>query len=334
MAHLVRLRIAGAAVAAAALTIGGLSTATAAQAAQRRAIAGTHPAWAVAANRLGTQAATSGSISARIYLAGRDQAGLTRYASAVSAPGSGSYGHYLTAAQLLARYGATRAQVAAIESWVRSAGLRVTSANREIGGYVAVTGSLAAASRAFGTGFATFRGPDGHSYRAPDQPASAPAGVAADILAITGLSTQPELMRPYLPPPGPNYWIAKPCSKYYGQKIAHNKPTAYGRHQPWTNCGYTPQQIRGAYGVTSSGMTGRGQTVAIVDAYDSPTMPGDANKFARVTGVQPFRRGQYAQHLRTLAINGEGRAALRATRGYDDATGVGSPRDYIQSFER
>jgi hypothetical protein len=33
----------------------------------------------------------------------------------------------------------------------------------------------------------------------------------------------------------------------------------------------------------------------------------------------------------TLGINGEG-AALPAVRGYDDATGVGSPARYIQSF--
>jgi hypothetical protein len=34
----------------------------------------------------------------------------------------------------------------------------------------------------------------------------------------------------------------------------------------------------------------------------------------------------------TLGINGEGAAALPAVRGYDDATGVGSPARYIQSF--
>ena len=49
-------------------------------------------------------------------------------------------------------------------------------------------------------------------------------------------------------------------------------------------CGYTPRQVRGAYGVTASGMTGAGQTVAIVDAYASPTMLSDANTYARVVG--------------------------------------------------
>jgi len=35
---------------------------------------------------------------------------------------------------------------------------------------------------------------------------------------------------------------------------------------------------------------------------------------------------------RTLGIDGEGAAALPAVKGYDDATGVGSPARYIQSF--
>ena len=44
-------------------------------------------------------------------------------------------------------------------------------------------------------------------------------------------------------------------------------------------------------------MTGKGQTVAIVDAYASPTMQSDANQFATVVGDKPFRPGQYQQYL-------------------------------------
>ncbi len=147
--------------------------------------------------------------------------------------------------------------------------------------------------------FGSFKGPDGHIYRAPEQPASAPASVAGSILTVSGLDTAPHMAKPAdtLPPPGPNYWVAGPCSQYYGQKIATTEPPAYGRSQPWTKCGYTQAQIRGAYGVTASGMTGKGQTVAIVDAYASPTMPFDANHFAGVTGDRPFRPGQYQQYL-------------------------------------
>ena len=111
-----------------------------------------------------------------------------------------------------------------------------------------------------------------------------------------GLDTAKSVMKPSLPPPGPNYWVAKPCSTYYGEKTATNKPKAYGKHQPWAVCGYTPSQVRGAYGVTASGMTGKGQTVAIVDAYASPTIRADANQFATVVGDNQFGPGQFKQY--------------------------------------
>jgi subtilase family serine protease len=144
-----------------------------------------------------------------------------------------------------------------------------------------------------------FKGPDGKMYRSPEQSASAPASVASAVLTISGLDTAPHDMKPALPPPGSNYWIARPCGKYYDQKTATTEPSAYGKSQPWNVCGYTQAQIRGAYGVTSSKMTGKGVTVAVVDAYPSPTMPDDANKFAKATGDKAFRPGQYKQYLMT-----------------------------------
>ncbi len=84
-------------------------------------------------------------MNARIYLAGQDPAGLTAYATAVSTPTNALYGNYLSPAQVQALYGPTSAQVHAIEAWVRSAGLRVTGVKSQVGGYVSVTGSVAAA---------------------------------------------------------------------------------------------------------------------------------------------------------------------------------------------
>jgi subtilase family serine protease len=287
--------------AATALAVGVLTSAAAtAQAGPARVpIAGTHPAWATASARISQRAVTTGTVTAKVYLAGQNQAGLAAYASAVSTPGNALYGHYLTAAQVQAKYGPTAAQASAVSSWLTGAGLTVTQVNDKIGGYVAVQGSAQAAAKAFGVTFGMFRGPDRKADRAPDQTATAPAGVGSDVLAVAGLDTATHIMKPAdtLPPPGPNYWVAQPCSKYYGQKIASNEPSAYGKKQPWTNCGYTQRQIRGAYHVSQSGMTGKGQTVAIVDAYASPTMPGDANEFATVTGDKPFRPGQYTQYL-------------------------------------
>ena len=295
-----QLKAAGTAAAAASLCAAAIAAASPSQASSpRSAIPGTHPSWASASARVSAAPVTTGTINARVYLAGQDPAGLAGYAAAVSQPGNAAYGHFLSPAQAQARFGPASAQIAAVTAWLTGAGLTVTSVNASADGYVAVSGSVSDAAKAFSVTFQNFRGPDKRTDRAPAQPASAPAPAATAVLAVSGLDTATHLMKPgdTLPPPGPNYWVAGPCSKYYAQKIATTEPTAYRKHQPWNNCGYTPSQVRGAYGVNASGMTGKGQTVAIVDAYASPTMLSDANQFATVVGDQSFRHAQYQQYL-------------------------------------
>ncbi len=292
-----RLKAAGA---AAALCAGAIAAAAPSQAATpRSAIPGTHPPWASASARVSAQPVATGAVSARVYLAGQDPSGLAAYAQDVSQPGNADYGHFLSPAQVTAEFGPTGAQIAAVKSWLTGEGLMVTSVNDSVDGYVAVTGSVSDAAKAFSVTFQNFKGPDRRTDRAPAQPASAPASVASAVLTVTGLDTATHQMKPgdTLPPPGPNYWAAGPCSQYYAQQIATSEPSAYGKKQPWNSCGYTPSQVRGAYGVSTSGMTGKGQTVAIVDAYASPTMLSDANQFAKVAGDTPFRPGQYQQYL-------------------------------------
>jgi hypothetical protein len=68
-------------------------------------------------------------VSVRLYLAGRDPAAEARFATAVSTPGSGRYGRFISPARFAARFGPTRAQVAAVTGWAGSAGLRVTGVN-------------------------------------------------------------------------------------------------------------------------------------------------------------------------------------------------------------
>lgn len=281
------------------LLAAGILTPTALAQSAPATIAGTHPAWANESKRVSTAPVTSGTVSVRVFLAGQDPDGLSAYATAVSTPGNTLYGQYLSPEEVKARFGPSVAQISEVKAWLTGAGLTVTSVDDRVAGYVAVSGSVQAASRAFGVTFGTFLGPDKKADRAPEQDATVPASLAHHVLAVSGLDTAAHYNRPFdtLPPPGPNYWIALPCSHFYAEEIAFNEPKAYGEHQPWTNCGYTPSQIRGAYHVSESGMTGRGQTVAVVDAYASPTMLSDANQYATVTGDRPFRPGQYTQVL-------------------------------------
>jgi subtilase family serine protease len=302
-----RASIAGGA--AALLAVGVVTAASAARATAtagpgRTAIAGSQPSWATPAALVGSRL-LAGSVTAEVYLAPRDSAELATIATEVSTPGSKLYGKYLTNSQLLSQFAPTSAQAAAVEGWLASSGMSVTGVAGGIGGYVKATGSLRAAARAFGVTFGAYK-LGKNTYRAPEQDASAPAAVAPDVLAVTGLDTHPGFMKPQdkLPPPPQNYNIVPGCSGYFGQKLANVVPgttqaiaKAYGKTQPFTNCGYTMSQVRSAYNVTRSGDTGKGVTVAVVDAYASPTMQQDANTYARKTGDRPFKAGQYKQLL-------------------------------------
>jgi subtilase family serine protease len=75
-------------------------------------------------------------------------------------------------------------------------------------------------------------------------------------------------------------------------------------------------------------------TLAFHDVTDSPLGPGVRLAEVRNNYTNPStKQGPPLTFLRTLGVNGEGAEALPAVPGYDDATGVGSPDLYIQSFE-
>ncbi|MFC1409597.1 protease pro-enzyme activation domain-containing protein [Streptacidiphilus sp. N1-12] len=263
----------------------------------RAVLAGSKPAWAKSSADRGPTAA-SAQVTAKVYLAGRDQAGQTALARAVSDPQSASYGHYLTPQQVQQRFGATAAQIAAVKAWLTGAGLTVTGANQH---YLTVQGSAAAAQRAFAVQLHGYS-KDGHVYRAPTAEATVPAAVAASVLSVDGLSTAPakathDSATPSdtLPGPGAAFVNSGPFSSYYGSKIAKGTPKAYGTTQPYVVQGYTGTQLRSAYGATASGLSGKGVTVAIVDAYDSPTIVGDAKRYAAAHGDAPYTGNQFKQ---------------------------------------
>ncbi|MHA6759894.1 S53 family peptidase [Streptacidiphilus sp. PAMC 29251] len=289
--------------------VGGAPAGAEAQSA-RVAIPGTRPAWAAPAADRGEVAASS-QVTVRVYLAGRDRAGLAALATAVSDPRSASHGHFLTAAQVKARFGSTPAQAAAVRGWLTSAGFGVVAVTPH---FLTVKGDAAAVRKAFGTALHSYR-KGGHTYRAPAVAATVPASIAASVLSVTGLDNAPHLMRPsnaaagdgsgadapgaeassrrdLLPPPGDALAVSGPFSSYFGAAPATGTPKAYGQTQPYALSGYTGAQLRRAYGVAASGLTGSGVTVAVVDAYDSPTLGDDTAAYSAAHGEAPYRPGQ------------------------------------------
>lgn len=260
----------------------------------RDTLQGTKPLWATAQADKGATADAS-RVSARVYLAGRDAAGLSAYAKAVSDPSSASYGKYLSAGQADARFGATKAQVAEVTAWLKSAGLTVTDTTRH---YLSVTGEVADAEKAFGTQLHNYA-KGRKTYRAPSKTASAPAGLNGAVLTVTGLDNAPHKANPSdtLPPPDAVFHNAGPFSSYYGSKTATTLPKAYGTKIPYAVKGYTGKQLRAAYGAGRA--TGKGVTVAITDAYASPTIAADAATYAAKHGDAAYGGGQLSQVLPT-----------------------------------
>src|SRR5664279_2732186 len=99
-------------------------------------------------------------------------------------------------------------------------------------------------------------------------------------------------------PPPDAFVNARPCSAYWGEQLATGLPKAYGQVQPYAPCGYLPSQLQGSYGVAAlaaAGIDGSGVTVAITDAYASPTVLADANTYATRHGQPAFAPGQFNQ---------------------------------------
>ena len=86
------------------------------------------------------------------------------------------------------------------------------------------------------------------------------------------------------------------CSTFWDQHEQTGPPDAGRTSFPTPNCGYSPKQLRTAYGVQAAvklGNNGHGVTVAIIDAYDSPTILADANAYAALQGEPAFGAGQF-----------------------------------------
>ena len=268
----------------------------------RHTIAGSQAKWLSRAKDQGA-VATGTRINFGVLLKMRDSSAAQATLAQISDPSSPSYGKWLTNATFNATYAPAPADVAAVQSWLQSQGFQLTK-TLQSGMYVQASGSAAQIEASFGTTLHNYTY-DGASARANTTalslPATVPAAVAGAMSGVVGLDTGSTRKKPADtlpgPPPGARYGV-QPCSDYFGQKIATDKPKAYGAFQPYAVCGYVPDQLQSAYGespLLKAGVTGRGVTVAITDAYASPTMLQDAQTYSRRHNQPTFTRGQYTE---------------------------------------
>jgi subtilase family serine protease len=241
----------------------------------------------------------------------RDAAGAQAIVKAVSTPGSAQYRQYLTDAQWTARYAPTQASVAAAETWLRAQGFKVGAvpADRL---FVAAQGSAGQVERAFGTTLSQYK-VNGQSLRLADGTLSIPASLAGAVSGVVGVNESlatNDLSQSLSgaasgpsqePPPPAAFKNPEPCSASFNSRTdttdngslyaPYTAPLAYDI------CGYKPGQLESAYGLShgiASGNNGHGVSIAIVDAYDSPTLLKDAEHYFSLNDpAAPLPKSQF-----------------------------------------
>ena len=270
-------------------------------AASRSSLPGTRPSWATAKALVG-HANSSATVGFRLYLGWRNADAAAALASAVSNPRSSSYRQFLTPAQFRSKFAPTASDAAAVQSWLKASGFSIshTPGNRH---FVAAEGTIKQIESAFSTTVNIYQA-SGMKLRAPATDLSVPSSIAKLISGAIGIDESYNFVHPNTvvdkkAPPTAGFRNAPPLSDYWAEKVS---PYAYPAGftdlgspttAPWTVKGYTPAQIKGAYGI--SGFDGAGQTVAVIDAYASPTILQDVNQWSTNRGLPTMNGGQFRQ---------------------------------------
>jgi subtilase family serine protease len=203
-----------------------------------------------------------------------DVAGAERYATAAATPGSALFHHYLSPAAYTARFGASQAAAAQVESWLRGQGFTGITADSGRA-YVRATAPVSVINAAFGIRLTLYKASatvnaGRYPLRANNRPVSLPGAVAARVLGVSGLDNASPVVPLIQPNTGPDAGgrsasPAPDCSQYYGQHTISGLPEVYGTTTfPLKLCGYTAGQLRAAYGADDAS-TGKGQTIALVE---------------------------------------------------------------------
>lgn len=275
--------------------------------------------WVKNATKVGP-AADNQSVTIAVHMGLKNTASLKAFATEVSSPTSRQYGHYLTPEQFGQRFAPSSAEVAAVKALLEHAGMTHVQAGPH-GVYVSAEATVHQLRKTFHVSqdmyaykgmtlranreeptlpaalagkivyveglddTASMRHPFSHSAVVGKLVSPAAAGRPSEAAAVTDSAAVQGTTAAVTPPPVAAGNESPYCNKYFGAgALVANLSTpadVYGAAIPWLGCGYTPQQIRAAYGLNKVGKyNGAGVTVAIVDAYASPTLLADANRYS------------------------------------------------------
>jgi hypothetical protein len=235
-----------------------------------------------------SRAPSKRQLAVTLELQPRNSIALKAFATAVSTPGSSSYGHFLTVEQFTRRFAPTHAHAAAVATALRDAGLHVGSVTAN-GMQIPVSGSVASLQRAFAVSERMVRMPDGRTGYANLQAPTLPATVGRYVQGVFGLDD--------LHPSQPADITADssgrpPFGRATAQAIGHvadgggPQPCASAQTDAANDGGYTADALATAYDFSSlygQGDLGQGQTVALFELQGFDSAPIQA--YASCYGV-------------------------------------------------
>jgi subtilase family serine protease len=258
-----------------------------------------------------------------------DETAAEQFAAEVSTPDSPIFRHYLSPDAYTARFGASRGEATAVESWLRDEGFTaiVTDSGRS---YVQASGSVSKIDATFRLQIKTYASTasvnaGAYLLHANDRAISLPVSLAGDVLAVTGLDNAAPIIPLVKAPVGRPNSAHAPCSKYYGQQMATGLPKQFGVTSfPTFVCGYSAGQIRSAYRA-SWAATGKGQTIALVEvglAKDMFLTLQDYAKANHMPSPSPERYAQLSLGKDTCGDPFDGEEQLDVEASYDMAPGA------------
>jgi subtilase family serine protease len=269
--------------------------------------------------------AKSARVDFELVLKLRDASGAASLVRAISSPGSASYRHYLTASAWESRFSPATSEVSSARAWLASEGFRVGPVSKDRI-TISASGTAAQVEKAFGTTLKNYK-LHGRTVRMAASTMSVPASVSGTVAGALGINQNvatpaatsgsaastragAAATNPF-PPAPPAFITAPPCGSSYNAKIATVTPPfghGYPGKAPYQVCGYKPGQLRSGYDIGSAN-TGKGVTVAVIDAYGSSTIASDSARYFRMNDPgNPFANAHFSQ-LNSTPFNDEAECA-------------------------
>jgi hypothetical protein len=235
------------------------------------------------ASRLGALTSAS-SVTVDVTLKVRDQPALNAYLGALSDQRSPLFHHFLAAGQFGPLFGATGAQVAAVDAALRAAGLSPGPVSADDLS-IPVTATAAALDQALGTSLVRYQLKGGRDAYANTTAPSLPASVASVVSGVVGLNNlyqaQSMVARPSRAEvrQQPQVSLAPDTAGPQACAAAKSAVTAYGG-------GFTASQLAAHYGIAplySLGDEGQGTRVALIEF--EPDLASDILRYKTCFGI-------------------------------------------------